>query len=183
MLALPSSLPYATNPTASHVYLLALSSPTGSYAQRRRLLLALLPQLHLLSDDKYGSRISDAVWDRADGFMKGKIIKDLASDDEKERQLNGSFYGRFLLKRVGMQLYRKDMYKWKDWVKTLQLPSMAERLGEGTEDGDNDDITEDSPKGEADLMSKAGSKKRKKDPKGKVKSRADVELDSILAGA
>lgn len=53
-----------------HVIIAAINSPTATFKQRNDLLKRLVPELHVLADDKWGSRVADACWDRADGFTK-----------------------------------------------------------------------------------------------------------------
>ncbi|PWN17935.1 hypothetical protein BCV69DRAFT_315058 [Microstroma glucosiphilum] len=216
----PSPLPYASNPIASHIYLTSLSSPTSSFVQRRRLLLSLLPHLPALADDKYASRLSDAVWDRADGFMREKIVREvllergeavkarLKAEAEAQAEagattgaanggsggtgkriptetfLSGSFYGRFFLRRVGLAMYRKDIWKWKDWAKALPAVPLADRLGSGS-----DDAVQEVEDGEDDVDTtegvgeRNGAKKSKKEKKKrKERTKEEKELDNILAG-
>lgn len=63
-------LPMAQSPIAVHVLLASLASPSATFAQRKRLVGRLLPSLVALSDDLWGSRVADALWDAADGFTK-----------------------------------------------------------------------------------------------------------------
>lgn len=170
--ALETPLLYAQNPTSSHVYLCALSSPTSSFLQRRTLIRSLLPILPSLADAKYSSRISDLVFSRADPFLKEKILKGIAEEGQ-ERFLQSSFYGRFFLKRIGWAQWRKDAYAWKDWVKTLTPEPMADKLGHELQ-------REQQPAGINGEDDAPCSKKSKRDRKAQTKEQA--ELDQILSG-
>lgn len=105
---------YACNPVTSHIYLVALNSPTATLATRRRLLSHLTPSIIALLDDKYGSRIADTIWNRLDGYSREKLMRDVLA--QQERDLVGSHYGRFFaVKRCNMALWRRDTRKWKAW--------------------------------------------------------------------
>ncbi|WFC98547.1 Nucleolar protein 9 [Malassezia yamatoensis] len=110
---------WCCSPTAVHVVLSALSSPSASFAQRRSLLRKILPLLVELSDDSWGSRVADAVWDAADGYTKDKIAQIAV---ENEKQLLSSAYGRYFVKRLRLGVYRKSYGDWKDWAKS-QTPT------------------------------------------------------------
>lgn len=100
---------------AAHVVIAALASPTASFAQRKSLLTRLLPELVSLCDDMWGSRVADAVWDRADGFTRGRIA-DTALEHEKA--LLSSPYGRFFVRRLRLSMYRRDADEWRRWAAT-----------------------------------------------------------------
>lgn len=99
-----------------------------------------------------------------------------------ETFLSGSFYGRFFLRRVGLAMYRKDIWKWKDWAKSLPAAPLADRLGSG--DGHDLQETED---GEEEVEEgdgeRNGAKKSKKEKKRrKERTKEEKELEDILAG-
>ncbi len=67
------------SPVAVHAVLAALNSASTTFAQRRALFERLLPLLHVLADDRWGSRVSDALWERADPFTRVSRVDDAAT--------------------------------------------------------------------------------------------------------
>lgn len=193
LLSLRTPVPYLTNPTTSHAYLAALSSPTRPYTYIRRLLLSQLSPLLLstLADDKYGSRVADAAWLRMDLFTREKFMKThfASPGGSEERRLQGAFYGRhFLTKRLRVAEWHRDHFKWKDGQaemrareeeaekeRTRTLASEAADDVTQSEDGE----TKDGENGERGDTG-AATKKRRKERKEKTKN--ETELDAIFAG-
>lgn len=98
-----------------------------------------------------------------------------------ETFLSGSFYGRFFLRRVGLAMYRKDIWKWKDWAKSLPAVPLADRLGSG--DGHDLQEAEDGEEVEEEGGERNGAKKSKKEKKKrKERTKEEKELEDILAG-
>lgn len=99
-----------------------------------------------------------------------------------ETFLSGSFYGRFFLRRVGLAMYRKDIWKWKDWAKALPAVPLANRLGSTTGDGEDAllDAEDGDEEGEGGRNGAKKSKKVKKMRKDRTKE--EKELEDILAG-
>ncbi|WFD33954.1 Nucleolar protein 9 [Malassezia cuniculi] len=108
---------------AAHVIIAALSSPSATFSQRKSLLTKLLPELVPLCDDMWGSRVADAVWDHAGGFIRGKIADNAISH---EKTLLSSPYGRFFVRRLRLSLYRRDSDAWREWAKETPAPSAAQ---------------------------------------------------------
>lgn len=68
-----------TSSVAVHVILAMINSATTTFIQRKTLFDQLLPHLRILSDDRWGSRVADAVWDRADPFtrVRSTLVKSI----------------------------------------------------------------------------------------------------------
>lgn len=73
--AIETLLNYARNSTTSHVFDAALDSPTVTIKQRRQLILRLLEYMHLLADDRIGSRVVDKCWATADIYLKVSVSR------------------------------------------------------------------------------------------------------------
>jgi len=117
---------FCESPSAAHVVIAALTSPSATYAQRRTLLRPLLANLLDLCDDTWGSRVADTCWFAADGFTKEKIAQ-LAVQHEK--RLLASSFGRFFVRRLRLGVYRKNLDEWKAWALTETTPSAPELKG------------------------------------------------------
>lgn len=74
-----SIIPISRSPIGVHILLSALASPTTTFKQRSDITAKLCAELHWLADDKFGSRATDALWERTDGFTKVRASKDLHS--------------------------------------------------------------------------------------------------------
>lgn len=196
--AVPSLKPYLVDATASHVFLYALGSPAATFPEKRRLAMQLVPSLVDLADDKYGSRVADAVWAALDLYGRERTIKKITGKDES--RLVASYYGRFFLsKRMQLSAYRKSVDKWKEMQaeskqrETVEfaVPELASEApdmddeDEGMVGGRLDDAEEHAPDdqtGEA-ARSRKERKKDKKKERSRVKSKQEMELDSIFADA
>ncbi|KDN52123.1 hypothetical protein K437DRAFT_254493, partial [Tilletiaria anomala UBC 951] len=179
---------------AAHVVLAAINSSTTTFHHRRILFERLIPLLSDLADDRWGSRVADAVWDRADPFTKEKILKSLRA---KETHLLSSQYGRFLIRRLNLGMYRKDVAKWKEWakaqVKSDPLPSLTEEA-QAKQADQMTTVHMALPPPDDSVEQPIQSKRRRSEDldadkisrKKSMKARKDAvtnELDMILAGA
>ncbi|WFD21862.1 Nucleolar protein 9 [Malassezia equina] len=117
---------YCQSPSAAHVVIAALTSPSASYSQRRALLRSLMAILLDLCDDTWGSRVADTCWFAADGFTKEKIAQLVI---QHEKRLLASSYGRFFVRRLRLGVYRKNVDEWKAWAQTETAPSTPESKG------------------------------------------------------
>ena len=149
------------DPSAVHVILSVLPD--------RGLTRALLPHMHTLADDKWGSRVADALWIHADGFTRERIAR-LAI--EHERSLLASHFGTFFLRKLNLPLFRRGrVEEWKRAVADAIPSSPTPLAGAGAGptrlvvDQDADADADDEPR-------------RKKQ---KTRTKVDQQLDSILA--
>lgn len=117
ILALEDLLTLARDPTAVHVLLALLQSTQLAFSQRSRLSTRVLSELVGLLNDKFGSRVVDAAFDRSDIFFKEKMAKSCL---QHERLLLSSVYGRYFLKRCQIGTYRRDVQQWKQQIKAAQ---------------------------------------------------------------
>ncbi|EPQ31129.1 uncharacterized protein PFL1_01318 [Pseudozyma flocculosa PF-1] len=185
LLAQPSLVPLACDATACHVVLACLNSSTLAYAQRRKLVMAFLPHIHVIVDDKWGSRVADAVWARADGFTKEKLA---STTLKHERHLLSSYYGGFFLRKLNLALFRQSkMREWRESVGTAAsqgavplLPSLVDEAESrrGTSlvldlNNPNRLVVQDDDDDDDDAQTRK-NKKRKVE-------KVDRELDDILA--
>lgn len=191
-------MPYVSHPIASHVYLVAINSPTASLQARRKLISRLTSCVVDLADDKYASRVADALWTRLDGYSREKLMRDTLS--HRERDLVSSYYGRFFItKRCNMALWRKDFRTWKDWevAQRAQVASSSGDYGEfsiadlGSEADDGlqvedcvvatDGDANGEPQPEESRKERKKQKNENKQKRGRS-SKEDQELDQILSG-
>jgi hypothetical protein len=129
--------------------------------------------------------------------LQERIVK---STRPHEPKLLASQYGRFVLRRMNLGLFRKDMDLWKDWAKVQPKPEplrslrdekMAQPILSAQPSGTGRPAASDSPLPTAAAgkrkagaegkhsSDKANSHKSKKQKKDALSS----ELDSILAKA
>lgn len=198
--------------SAVHVILAMLTSSTSNFQQKKKLIDLLLPQLGALADDRWGSRVTDAIWDAADVFVRSKIVRQA---QKQEKYLLTSQYGRFLLKRLNLGMFRKSQERWRDWAKQF-VPSSSLSLREETlqalralekeysppsssrfpnkqalDDPQTQSAQHTKRKRGTETHLSSKSKKSKKERKMNVKSKSksdkgntlDAQLDSILAEA
>ncbi|EST05219.1 Armadillo-type fold [Kalmanozyma brasiliensis GHG001] len=172
LLALPTLVPFARNPTAVHVLISSLVPPPSSTtssavdyvqsARRRKLSSSLTAALPSYCGDKYGSRLADALWFSVDGFTKEKIVKTVIEHDAEV--LKGPYAGYFTNK-LQLQLYRKGKVReWNEAVKAQKAPEVKKEEASG------------------ERMHKAVVVETKRAKVGKKErgSKVDGELDSIL---
>lgn len=155
VLSLPSLLPICNNPTTVHIILAPLQPEADcSFSQRKLLSTKILAELTTLLKDKFGSRVIDIVFDRNDAFVKEKILRKCV---EEEQRILSSNYGRYFLKRVDIALFRKSVGQWKQKIATKKVANdtASQRATEAIE--------------------------IRPEKKQKIKSKVEVELDSILA--
>ncbi|KAN0065715.1 Nucleolar protein 9 [Thecaphora frezii] len=178
-LLLQSSLvPLACHATASHVLLACLNSGSLAFAQKRKLIQALMPVLPSLVEDKWGSRVADLVWARADGFTKEKLTTSLLTH---ERRLLSSYYGGFFLKKLHLALFRKNkMREWREAIARLPAPPLAPAQLETRATANAlvvnpNRVVVDDDEDEEDSGEKRGGKRKKL-------NRVDRELDEIFKG-
>ena len=172
---------------AVHVILMALHSTATTFQQRRALLATLTPHLPTLSDDRWGSRVADTIWDCSDPFIKDRIVKILRPQETK---LLASQYGRFLMKRLNLGLHRKDTDKWKVWAKdqpkqelTPAFSQLARKRFEAKADFPHPPVETASGPQEPPASAKRKADSSAKDAK-KKKQRKDpnaATLDDILS--
>lgn len=184
--------------TAVHIVLAMLSSSTTTFQQKKKLYELLLPQLCALADDRWGSRVGDALWDSADVFVRSKMVRHAQA---QERGLLASQFGRFLLKRLNPGMFRKSQERWREWAKQFAFtpaPSLRDETlqalrtaAEGVPGFTKPKASKPSKrKREHDVgpsqdnKSKKDSRSKNKKPKNKSKRDGlDAELDAIFAEA
>ncbi|CAO1628893.1 unnamed protein product [Parajaminaea phylloscopi] len=199
LLEIPDPMVYAAHPVASHVYLFAIKSPTASHTTRRRLLVHLTPYIAAFADDKYASRVADAIWSRLDGYSREKLLRDVLV--HQERSLISSHYGRFFVtKRCNIALWRKDTRAWKEWESSQRqadlssdrsaehtVPDLADEASGGLSAAiQEDQEARESLEGVsaevvAVLSRKDRKAQKKKQKEQKEQSREAQELQRILA--
>jgi nucleolar protein 9 len=101
---------YATNPIASRLLDIVLTSPSVPTKFRRRLISTLTPHLEDLLADKIGSRVAERIWESADGYTKEKIAKTLVKSSESIRR---SQYGRYLWPKLKLDIMMRRPDQWR----------------------------------------------------------------------
>lgn len=101
-------LTYAKSPIASRLLDATMSSPPK---YRRKLLLKFMGKYNVLAMDRLGSRVAEAFYAAADGFMKEKIAKSLLKD---ATTLAADQYGRFLARKLDLQLLARREAEWRE---------------------------------------------------------------------
>ena len=61
---------YASHPISSRLLDTIIQSPAVSPKDRRKVIMAFLERFKDLAQDKSGSWVAQAIWDKADGYMK-----------------------------------------------------------------------------------------------------------------
>lgn len=96
---------------SSHVIDAVVSSKTVSPKYRRRMLMMLDGHYFELVDDRFGSRVGDKIWEKADGFMKEKIARGLIP---QAIALSNSQYGKFFARRLNLHLLQRRPDEWRE---------------------------------------------------------------------
>lgn len=175
LLALPTLTPFATNPTAVHILISALTPPPTSPSplldhtqatRRRQLSSTLTNSLPSYCGDKYGSRLADALWFSVDGYSKEKIVKLMI---EHSTEILKTPYASYFTNKLGLQLYRKG--KIREWNQAIseQKPPAKVELGR----------TEGGERRHKAVVVETQRPEKKEGRKGK-KNKLDGELEAIL---
>ncbi|KAM6495360.1 Armadillo-type fold [Amanita muscaria] len=157
----------AQNPYSSRVYDALLESPTVSLKAKRKTIMGFIGHYHVLVDDRIGSRITDRCWEFADTYLKEKIAKSLFTHDQ---ELAASYYGRFFVRNLNLQLLQRRPDEWRN----LQ----SERKKQKEQEHQLTDHASDQSKVAVKTQSDKVVQKRKREHQGS--DEIDVLFDSSI---
>ncbi|EOR00559.1 Nucleolar protein 9 [Wallemia ichthyophaga EXF-994] len=88
-----------------------MDSEAVTFKYKHKLRLKLLGSYHLLADMRVGSRVAEKIYETSDGYFREKIANSLL---EHEDFLAGSAYGKYLIRKVGLSLFRRRIEEWRE---------------------------------------------------------------------
>ncbi|CAI5791424.1 nucleolar protein 9 [Podarcis lilfordi] len=100
----------ARDPAGSHVFDALLASPSVPEKQRRKVLRRLKGCYVSLACSKHGSRVLDAIWNRATLPAKREMAQELA---EHESRLQNDPFGHFLVRNFSLNHFLKRRQDWE----------------------------------------------------------------------
>ncbi|XP_053218767.1 nucleolar protein 9 isoform X4 [Podarcis raffonei] len=100
----------ARDPAGSHVFDALLASPSVPEKQRRKVLRRLKGCYVTLACSKHGSRVLDAIWNRATLPAKREMAQELA---EHESRLQNDPFGHFLVRNFSLTHFLKRRQDWE----------------------------------------------------------------------
>lgn len=96
---------------ASRIIDEVMDSDAVAFKYKHKLRLKMLGCYHLLADMRVGSRVAEKIYETSDGYFREKIANSLL---EHEDFLAGSPYGKYLIRKVGLSLFRRRIHEWKE---------------------------------------------------------------------
>ncbi|CAH7666660.1 armadillo-type protein [Phakopsora pachyrhizi] len=109
-LSLGCTIAISRDPIGSRTLDSLINSTTILPSSRRKLMLRLLGNYHILADDRIGSRIAESLWATADIYLKQKIASSLVN---QQTFLNRSAFAHFFLKKLYLPLFERQINQWK----------------------------------------------------------------------
>ncbi|GJJ07712.1 hypothetical protein Clacol_001917 [Clathrus columnatus] len=103
-------LALACHPASSRIIDAVFESSTVNLRLRKKLVNAFIGQVHLLIDDRVGSRVADRLWVAADPYLKEKIARSLIPH---EQFLAGSRFAKFFTRNLNLSLLKRNPDQWK----------------------------------------------------------------------
>ncbi|PFH50317.1 hypothetical protein AMATHDRAFT_61237 [Amanita thiersii Skay4041] len=172
----------AHNSYSSRIYDVLLDSPSVPQKAKRKFVMDFIGHYHLLVDDRFGSHVVDRCWDFADTYLKEKIARSLISYD---RNLIASYYGRFFVRHLQLQLLQRDSNEWKNVQTKLKKQKEQEKLDAAVAASGTAQAATKSKSNNEAPPKKQNEKAEKKEPKAQKRKRevqeAGKEEDEIDA--